>query len=183
MTGISKVPDLVLKLASPLRARSSRGAQMHHIGATADFCGTNVTGTALRGLASLRSSVITAKILRSSIRHIRPKAISRLEVWIPALLAWCSYNMDTGGRTIQSLVGFLFSSFVGLPTFCLRRWHSLQDMTILLLSWGLCCSVMNCVFGGGSLDAILHRYFSSYQIVFLKRIDVRVWRGAEVKVN
>lgn len=42
---------------------------------------------------------------------------------------------------------------------------------------------MKCVFDGGSLGAIVHKDLSSSQIVVLKKIDVRVWRGTEVEVH
>jgi hypothetical protein len=41
---------------------------------------------------------------------------------------------------------------------------------------------MECVFDGGRLGAMFHRELSNSQMMVLKRIDVRVWRGTEEEV-
>jgi hypothetical protein len=41
---------------------------------------------------------------------------------------------------------------------------------------------MECVFDGGRLGAMFHGELSNSQMMVLKRIDVRVWRGTEEEV-
>jgi hypothetical protein len=133
LAGIAKISDFVLKPAN-LLAKGWRQMQRVDAVTTSSSNSTAFRGTVLIIIFVLRIDVITTDVLEFSLRS---SAIKCLEEPIPVFLALCSYSMDTGGRTIECFSILVVSIFRGCVTFCLRRWHSVQEITVLFLFGGL----------------------------------------------